>query len=175
MATRKVLTALLMILALGFWSGCGGGGVEHTDAHHDHDHDHDGHSHDHSHGHHHEPPHGGVPVVLGNEEFHLELLLDNSAGTLTAYVLDGHMEDFIRVAAESFEMIIEPADGVRKTLEFKAQESSRTGETVGDTSQFIAADPMLTEVTEFKVEIPAISIKGRDYAGISFNFPEGNE
>ena len=51
--------------------------------------------------HHHHPPHGGTPVVLGNEDYHLELVLDGSTGRLQAYVLDGEMEDFVRSSAPS--------------------------------------------------------------------------
>src|ERR1022692_4220466 len=51
------------------------------------------------HKHEHHPPHGGTPVVLGDEAYHIELVLDASAGTLQAFVLDGELENFIRSAA----------------------------------------------------------------------------
>src|ERR1035438_8875229 len=57
----------------------------------------------HPHKHEHHPPHGGTPVVLGDEAYHIELVLDASAGTLQAFVLDGELENFIRSAAPSFE------------------------------------------------------------------------
>ena len=47
------------------------------------------------------PPHGGTPVVLGNEAYHLELVVDAASGTLQVYVLDGEMENFVRVSAPS--------------------------------------------------------------------------
>src|SRR5688500_557791 len=34
------------------------------------------------HGHHHTPPHGGTPVILGNEDYHLEFVLDASNGKI---------------------------------------------------------------------------------------------
>ncbi|MBM3883174.1 MAG: hypothetical protein FJ387_26245 [Verrucomicrobia bacterium] len=50
-----------------------------------------------AHSHHHEPPHGGTVVVLGNEEFHLEVLAHPTEGRLQVYFLDGHMDNFIRL------------------------------------------------------------------------------
>ena len=32
------------------------------------------------HGHHHDPPHGGSLIQLGNEQYHLELVMDRSTG-----------------------------------------------------------------------------------------------
>jgi hypothetical protein len=40
------------------------------------------------HKHVHHPPHGGTPVVLGDEVYHLELVLDTPNGVLQAYVFD---------------------------------------------------------------------------------------
>src|ERR1700761_7575184 len=56
------------------------------------------------HKHEHHPPHGGTPVVLGNEEYHVELVLDAPTGKLQAFVLDGEMENFIRIAVNSIEI-----------------------------------------------------------------------
>jgi hypothetical protein len=62
-----------------------------------------GHAHDHSaHQHEHKAPHGGTPVVLGNEAYHLEFVLDPATGKLSAYVLDGEMEKFVRTASPGF-------------------------------------------------------------------------
>ena len=49
-----------------------------------------------------QPPHGGTPVVLGHEDFCLELVLDKPAGIMNAYLLDGEMENFVRIPSESF-------------------------------------------------------------------------
>ncbi len=54
--------------------------------------------------HEHKPPHGGTPVVLGDEEYHVELLLDNQAGKLQAFVFDGELENFVRIAASSLDI-----------------------------------------------------------------------
>ena len=52
------------------------------------------------------PPHGGVPVALG-DAYNLELVRDAAAGTLSGYVLDDEMEDFIRSSSPSVAIMIE--------------------------------------------------------------------
>src|SRR5438045_6213064 len=57
--------------------------------HADHDEDHD---HDHHHHHADKGPHGGALVAIGEDDAHLEFVLDADTGKLTAYVLDGAAE-----------------------------------------------------------------------------------
>ena len=85
----------------------------------------------HPHPHQHVAPHGGTPVELGKEEFHLEFVLDDHAGKLSAYVLDGEMEKFIRVPAPGFTVSAKLSDRV-ETLNFKAVPNTATGETIGE-------------------------------------------
>src|SRR5271157_4155067 len=89
------------------------------------------------HRHEHHPPHGGTPVVLGDEAYHVELVLDSSAGILQAYVLDGELENFIRSSAPSVEIVAE-VGGAPRNLVLAAVANPATGETVGDTSLFQA-------------------------------------
>ncbi len=67
------------------------------------------------HRHEHHPPHGGTPVVLGDEAYHLELVRDPQAGTLQAFLLDGEMENFVRAAMPSIE-IVARAGGAERIL-----------------------------------------------------------
>src|SRR5687767_6368799 len=83
-------------------------------------------AHDHR-AHEHKAPHNGTPVVLGAETYHLELVLDSSAGKLRAYVLDAEMENYIRLTSPSFEVIATVA-GAKQTLAFNAVADSATGE-----------------------------------------------
>src|SRR5476649_997646 len=85
--------------------------------------------------HEHHPPHGGTPVVLGAEIYHLEFVLDPANGQLSAYVLDGEMENFLRIAAPSFE-VVATVGGVKQTLFLSAVANYATGEKTGDTSLF---------------------------------------
>ena len=123
--------------------------------------------------HRHEPPHGGTGVVLGNEEHHLEFVLDAAAGKMQAYVLSAHMENFVRISAESLAVTVKLPDR-EETLSFKPVANSTTGETVGDTSMFDAhADWLKTQKT-FDAVLKEITIKGKTYGNVAFNFPKGN-
>ncbi len=77
-----------------------------------------------------------TPVVLGAEIYHLEFVLDPASGQLSAYVLDGEMENFIRIAAPSFE-VVATVGGVKQTLFLAAVANYATGEKTGDTSLFV--------------------------------------
>src|ERR1017187_7721610 len=83
--------------------------------------------------HEHKPPHHGTPVVLGKEEYHIELVLDAPAGRLQAYIMDGELENFVRVPVESFAVAAMLA-GKQEVLAFKAIGNNATGEKIGDTA-----------------------------------------
>ena len=124
--------------------------------------------------HEHHPPHGGTPVVLGNEAYHLELVRDAAAGKLTAYVLDGEMEEFVRAKAPTFEVVAN-VDGAKQTLTFHAIANVATGETVGNTSQFEAEADWLKTTATFDATLTSLEIKGTTFSAVAFNFPKGND
>src|ERR1700690_437387 len=124
--------------------------------------------------HEHHPPHGGTPVVLGDEAYHVELVLDPATGTLQAYVLDGEMENFIRCAPASIE-IAATSGGSTRNLVLAAVPNPATGETVGDTSLFEARADWLRAAGEFDGVLKSITIRGTTFTGVRFNFPRGND
>ena len=128
----------------------------------------------HPHPHQHVAPHGGTPVELGKEEFHLEFVLDDHAGKLSAYVLDGEMEKFIRVPAPGFTVSAKLSDRV-ETLNFKAVPNTATGETIGDTSLFETQADWLKTTKTFDGTLAELTIRSRRYAALDFNFPKGND
>jgi len=132
-------------------------------------HDHTGHAH-----HEHKPPHGGAPVELGAEEYHLEFVQDVAAGKLQAYVLDGHLEFFVRIAAPSFAVAAQVA-GREETLVFQPIANNATGEQVGDTSLFEAQADWLKSATNFDAVLKEITVRTRTYTNVSFNFPKGSD
>jgi hypothetical protein len=125
------------------------------------------------HSHHHEPPHGGTVVVLGEEEFHLEVLAHPDEGRLQVYVLDGHMDNFIRLPVPSFELRIE-MNGTNRPLELAAVRRRATGEEVGDSALFEGRAEWLKGRTNFQAELTQLTIRGREYRSVRFPFPEGN-
>jgi hypothetical protein len=129
-------------------------------------------SHDHAHGHHeHVAPHGGTLVELGEHQFNLELVQDVTAGTLTAYLLDGHAENFVRVTLPAFTMVA-TVNGTPQTLAFRALDNAATGEKLGDTSAFLAQADWLKTVKQFEGVIPALELRGATFTNVSFAFPK---
>jgi hypothetical protein len=120
-------------------------------------------------GHTHRAPHGGTLVEIGQHAYNLELVRDAATGKLTAYVLDGHAENFIRIAMPSFELIA-ITGGERKPLTMRAVANTATGETVGDTSQFEAQADWLKNTAEFPGLVPSIDIRGTKFDNVALQF-----
>lgn len=129
---------------------------------------------DHPTKHEHHPPHGGTPIVLGDEIYHVELVLDAAAGQLQAYVFDGELENFIRSSVPSFE-ITAIVNGQPQTLVLRAVPNPATGETVGDTSLFETQADWLKTTKTFDGTLKSITIRGTTFSDVKFNFPEGND
>ena len=146
---------LASLIAFG-QAGCGGG----------HDHSEVG-------AHHHDPPHGGAGVTLGDEEAHIEFLVDEEAGTVTAWFFKPHMEQYLRIKAGSFTVLAKLPDR-EVILTFAAVANAGTGETVGDTSQFVARADWLAGSGSFDAVLQEVSIRGTVYRSIGFNYPKGN-
>ncbi len=124
--------------------------------------------------HEHHPPHGGTPVVLGDNAYHVELVLEAGTGKLSAYVLDGDMENFIRSAVPSFEISV-LVNGEMKALTLRAVANPATGETVGDSSLFEAQADWLKTTKTFDGVIKSLAIRGTTFTDVDFDFPEGND
>jgi hypothetical protein len=124
--------------------------------------------------HEHKPLHGGTPVVLGNEAYHVEFVRDASAGTLQAYIFDGELENFIRSSMPSFD-IVATVGGESHALMLKAVPNPATGETVGDTALFEAQADWLKTTGNFDAVLKSLTIRGRTFADVKFNFPSGND
>jgi hypothetical protein len=118
-----------------------------------------------------QPPHGGTPVALG-ENYNFEFVLDAASGTLSAYLLDDEMEEFVRSGMLSFELTAK-IGGVEQTLVFKPVANPATGETVGDTSLFTAQAGWLKTTTAFDAVIKSVTLDGTTFSNVAFNFPKG--
>lgn len=136
-------------------------------------HDQAGHSHGGG-GHSHDSLQGGVAVELGDHQFHLDVLAVPEAGQLKAFIMDAHVENFVRVPLKSFDLMIEPAGGAAKTLTLEAQANAASGETIGDTSAFLGQADWLKGVTNFTAILPQIEIRGQTFRGVVIRYPKGN-
>lgn len=113
-------------------------------------------------------------MVLGDEAFHLEFVHDPAEGVMDAFVLDGHMEEFVRINAEEFTVSVSEGDA-KQELKFAAKASEATGEKIGDTSQFSASADWLKTATNFDAVIPSFAVRSVTFTNVAFKFPEGNE
>lgn len=120
------------------------------------------------------PPHGGTPVVLGDEQFHLELVRDAATGTLSGYVLDDEMEEFVRIAAPSLVLDVRRG-GKTQRLVLSPVADLATGETVGNTSLYQGQADWLRTEGHFDATLEPVTIQGSAFGPTPFNFPSGND
>jgi len=113
-------------------------------------------------------------VVLGREAFHLELVRTAETGLLTCYVLDGHMESFVRIPATSLALETTVSNQT-STVALLPVANAATGEKPGDTSQFEAKADWLKTTTNFSGRFPSLTVRGVSFTNVTFRFPEGNE
>ena len=122
--------------------------------------------------HEHSAPHGGALVELGEEFAHLEIVLDAATGALTAYALDGEAEKSVRVKQSEIEIAVKNPPVM---IKLGAVSNALTGETASDTSEFSDQSDRLKGATDFDGVIKTISIKGKQFKDVKFNFPKGAE
>ncbi len=119
-------------------------------------------------GHYHAAPHGGSLAMLGNHVAQLELVPGKGTGEWIIYVLDGGAERFVRIEQETIEATLDGREAV-----FRAVANSATGETVGDTAQFIATVDGLSGESRFPVRIDEIVVFRQAFTQVAFDYPEG--
>ena len=123
-------------------------------------------------------PMAGPLVVLGDEAYHLELVLDRETGTLqSCFLLDGEMENFVRSAMPSIQRSCVCAGGAERILVLEAVPNPATGETVGDTSLFQAQADLAMDHPGYAqdVTIKTAAVRGSTFSAVAFNFPKGND
>jgi hypothetical protein len=91
---------------------------------------------------------------------------------MLAYVFDGELENFVRIANETFRVEIKEQP---EPLIFRAVPNTATGETVGNTSLFEAQSDWLQANKNFDAVLKTVTVKGKKYENIPFNFPKGND
>ncbi len=126
-----------------------------------------------AHGHVHTAPHGGFLVAFAHHA-NLELVLDRKTGTLEAYALDAHAENFVRLAQPSIGITVK-ADGTTKQIVLEAVANPATGETVGRTSCFRGQTDWLKERTQWDGVIDSIEILGQIFTATPFHFHQDQD
>lgn len=131
--------------------------------------DHAAHDHDkksaHS-AHDHVAPHGGTLVEIGDHAYNVELLRDAASGKLTAWILDAHADDFVRIKVPSLALDTTVA-GTKKILTLAAVANPATDEKIGDTSQFEVQADWLKTAGSFS-GIFTVEINGAVYKDVAY-------
>ena len=118
-------------------------------------------------GHVHTAPRGGTLVELGDHEANIEFVYDAAEGRLHAYFLDGHAENPVRTAMETFVIsILGESPEATETLTLTPQANELTGEAVGDTSEFATQSDSLKRDGHLSIVIGALELRGATYEGI---------
>lgn len=115
-------------------------------------------------------PHGGTVVALGSVA-HLEFVHDPSSGLLTAYVLDAEAAAVTRIPAKTITVEVTPPGGTAVTLALASTANGLTGDTVGNSSQFGAANPALKGVTAFAGVVKNAAVGTETFTDVAFSYP----
>ena len=156
----------------------------------------DDHEHDHGHHHHHaeKGPHGGALVAIGQDDAHLELVLDAETGTLTAYVLDGHAEKAVAIKQKNLQLAItlehghddqghdehghdgedEKKDELPEST-FPLMLAAVSPGDDGAASEFSGQSDELKGAHEFEAALTSITVGQTPFKGVTFKYPAGNE
>lgn len=155
-----------------------------------------GDDHDHGHHHHHHAekgPHGGALVAIGHDDAHLEIVLDAKTGTITAYVLDGAAEKPIAIKQKNLQLALtlehdhHHDDGDDKKDDAGKKKEEVPDETAqlmlaavspaedGSSSEFSGQLEELKGADEFEAALTTIKIGDKEFPGVTFKYPEGNE
>jgi hypothetical protein len=153
----KVITYLFLTLSLLFFFSCGEEQQEEIHSAHNHP-----------------APHGGQLVELGKHGsgFNLELVL-HEQGFLQIYVLDAHVQNFVRISANSIDIEITDQNGTARIITCEPIEDPITGETVGNTSLFTSTE-RINEILPLQGVINKIDIMEFPYENVEINF-SGNQ
>ena len=118
-------------------------------------------------GHGHQPKNGGQLVEVGRHQFNIEVLVDAPKGKVTAWILDAHAEDYVRIAAPTLRMsaLVGPAT---QELNLAAVANAASGEKAGDTSQFEGAADWLKSGTPFTGTFHDVTIRGVAFGNVTF-------
>lgn len=124
---------------------------------------------DHSHeqaagGHAEEGPHHGQLVELGKEEYHAEVVHDETSGSVTIYMLDGSAAKATPIDATEITISLKH-DG--QPEQFQLAASPAEGDPEGKSSRFVSSEKELGDDLDAEGADPRLTVKigGKSYSG----------
>ncbi len=148
----------------------------------DHDHDeHDGHGHHHHHAE--KGPHGGALAAIGEDDAHLEFVLDADTGKLTAYVLDGEAEKPLPIKQSKLQLTYtltklrdfdEGSDDIPDDAFLLALDAVSPADD-GTAAEFAGQADTLKGCEKFAAVLTTVHVGDKSFQNVEFKYPEGNE
>jgi len=115
-------------------------------------------------------PHGGTLVSLGEQQYHLELVLDRRSGMLRVHVLDADARNLVRVDWRNLELTFRLEAGLESIL-LNAVANEATGDTAGNAATFAGLAPWLQRGAALAGVVPALTIQGQSVPSTTFVIP----
>lgn len=126
-----------------------------------------GETHVHAHAHH--APHGGALTELGEEFAHVEVRVDAALGEIRLNLLDGESENPVRSKQTALSVTLK--DGA--ALRLAAVANPLTGETVGDSSEFVGSSSVLRGIDRLDAVLERVDVLGQSFERVQLQWPEG--
>lgn len=129
--------------------------------------DHSGHAHNgehEGHGHPSEGPHHGSLIELGNEEYHAELVHDETSKAVTIYILDSGAKTAVPIEAAELTINLKHQG---QAEQHKLTASPDADDPAGKSSRFVSSDAELGDDLEHEGAEPrlVVVIAGKSYSG----------
>lgn len=124
----------------------------------------------------HKAPHWGILLNLGDHTTHLELVIDQRAGTMTAYFLDGTClypvcvpEKELFITFDEIGPDVSPENFGTMTL--RSVPNLDIQEAKGEASIFSGTSEMLQMGDHFSATIKSFTVSGKKYENVGFGSP----
>ena len=121
-----------------------------------------------------EGPHGGSIIELGNEAYHAELVHDDTAKTVTIYLLDSAAK--VSSPIDAVEVIIN-LNHDEQSEQFKVAASADANDPAGKSSRFLSTSADLAEDLDHEDAEAhlVVTIDGKQYRGEIHHDHEGHQ
>lgn len=118
----------------------------------------------------HQPLRGGILYELGKHgSGHNLELVTNDMGQLELFALDAHAENYVRIAQKQINLRLSDSNESITILPLHAVADPATGETVGNTSLFRSASPVI-DLLPLKGSLTSLSIGSSKYENTPIQF-----
>ncbi len=101
-------------------------------------------------------PHKGTLIELGEEEYHAEFVLDEKTNTVSIYLLDGEVKNYVAIPAKEITVTLKHG-GKPETFKLKAK--SQKTDPAGMSSMFTLKDKEFVEDLHHKGSDPRLMLK----------------